>query len=160
MGVLQCPQLSCISLDRRPAASFGDAAWARSDGRCCTLRTHNELIWLMSRQDQTPIISRCLHPLERAFVQGFPPQSLWGLGKGDLLRVTGNAMSVPVIGAIVVRMIHGLVRSGAMAAQINLGEARLVALHNNQASILRAKEALRQEFPNNLWMSVWPPVHH
>ena len=104
---LSFPGIATISLDRDLDSAFGDG-WVRIDGRCATLRTGNELLWLLSGDPQAPWISRCLHPLERAYLQGFPPGALAGLGKRDLLRTTGNAMSVPAVASVLSRLLNGL----------------------------------------------------
>jgi len=104
---LSFPRIATIALDRDMGAAFGDG-WVRTDGLCATLRTGNELMWLLSGEPQAPWMSRCLHPLERAYLQGLPPATLAGLSKHDMLRFTGNAMTVPVVAAVLARLLNGL----------------------------------------------------
>ena len=70
----------------------------RLDGIMCTLRTENELIWLYQIDDAgNQILSRCLHPVERLALQGFPVELANPLSKTDRLRATGNSCSVAVV---------------------------------------------------------------
>ncbi|CAE7265647.1 ssoIIM [Symbiodinium sp. CCMP2456] len=114
----------CVAADRDPLKKFGTA---RQDGLCCTLRTGNELCWLAwlhpapwlgfhvglrarwsadscfavwAAEDGSTSFSRALHPLERLSLQGFPcdPYARH-LTKKEILVATGNAMSVPCVGA-------------------------------------------------------------
>ena len=61
-----------FSADRNPKLPFG--AMVRRDGCCGTLRTSNEMIWLVwLNQDGSRSFSRPLHPIERFAVQGMNP---------------------------------------------------------------------------------------
>ena len=91
--------IACISVDRDPGSIFGQCI--RYDGDVFTLRTASELVWLYScDQDGRKTLSRCLHPVERLALQGFRPEVALSFSKVDLLRVTGNACSVPVVTAV------------------------------------------------------------
>jgi hypothetical protein len=46
--------------------------WVGTDRLCSTFRTGNELLWSLSGKPQAPWMSRCLHPLERAYLRGLP----------------------------------------------------------------------------------------
>jgi hypothetical protein len=101
----------CISLDRNPRREFGK--WMRFDNLVCTLRTGNDLLWiLMYNELGDLVLSRGLHPYERFALQGFPPIIGESLSKQEILIATGNAMSVPVIGAVMNEVIKLLVTSG------------------------------------------------
>ncbi len=91
--------IACISVDRDPSATFGE--YLRHDGDVCTLRTQNECLWLYACDGAgRTTLSRCLHPVERLALQGFRPEVALYFSKVDLLRVTGNACSVPVVTAV------------------------------------------------------------
>ena len=63
----------CISIDRDPLMKFG--AYVRMDGDVCTLRTQNEMLWILVVDDAgRVVVSRCLHPVERLSLQGFSPR--------------------------------------------------------------------------------------
>ena len=73
----------------------------RSDGNICTLRTANDMLWvLMINSAGSIVLSRCLHPVECLSLQGFRPELANFLGKGALLRFTGNACTAPVITSV------------------------------------------------------------
>jgi site-specific DNA-cytosine methylase len=136
---LSFPRIATISLDRDMSAAFGDG-WVRTDGRCATLRTGNELVWLLSGNPQSPWLSRCLRPLERAYLQGLPPAALAGLSKHDMLRSTGNAMTVPVVAAVLARLLNGLEPDAGLHERWKLEEeqqalaaVRATKLHHIQA---------------------------
>jgi hypothetical protein len=136
---LSFPRIATISLDRDMGSAFGDG-WVRTDGLCGTLRTGNELLWLLSGTPQAPWMSRCLHPLERAYLQGLPPAALAGLSKHEMLRCTGNAMTVPVVAAVLARLLNGLLPDAGLHQQWSRAEelqaltvARATKFHRIQA---------------------------
>ena len=89
----------CISVDRDPGMVFGE--YYRQDGCVCTLRTQNEMLWILMVDCAGVVtLSRCLHPVERLGLQGFSPELAKGLSKRALLRFTGNACSAPVITSV------------------------------------------------------------
>lgn len=143
---LSFPAIAVISLDRDLDSAFGDG-WVRADSRCATLRTCNELLWLLSGSPQAPWISRCLHPLERAYLQGFPPAALAGLGKRDLLRATGNAMSVPTVAAVLARLLNGLDPNAGMHARWERAEETqaMAAVRATKLQGLQAWDELRRQ---------------
>ena len=90
-----------IPLDRSLDRIWGVSC--RRDGLVETLRTGDEFKWLVkmqNRNDDDEKISRCLHPIERLLLQGFPATCADILSKRDCLLHTGNAFSVPVVGAV------------------------------------------------------------
>ena len=88
--------ISCIAVDRDPAQAWGKHM--RHDGTIATLRTQNELLWLYKADsDGRTVLSRCLHPVERFTLQGFRPEIAAFFSKGDGMRISGNAFSVPVV---------------------------------------------------------------
>ena len=89
----------CISVDRDPLKGFG--SFTRYDGLAMTLRCSNDLCWLLVMDaDSSVHLSRPIHPLERFALQGFSARYARELTKNQMLQVTGNAMSVPVVGAV------------------------------------------------------------
>jgi hypothetical protein len=69
-----------FSVDRDPCRSYG--AMVRRDGCCGTLRTSNEMIWLIwLSRDGSRSFSRPLHPMERFAVQGMNPDLAFFLTK-------------------------------------------------------------------------------
>lgn len=102
----------CISVDRDPLKGFG--CFTRYDGLAMTLRCANELCWLLIMDaDGSVHMSRPIHPMERFALQGFSARHARELTKGQMLQVTGNAMSVPVVGSVFL----GALRCLATAAQ-------------------------------------------
>lgn len=89
--------VACIAVDRCPQRAWGIPV--RYDGLVSTLRTENEHIWLyqLDVAGKRVLLSRCLHPVERLALQGFPVELGKFLSKSDLLRATGNSFSVPVV---------------------------------------------------------------
>ena len=92
--------VAVLSVDRDPDMRFGSLN--RYDGLAPALRTHNDLLWVyMLDRHGTLLVSRCLHPVERLALQGFRPKVADFLSKSALVRITGNAFSVPVVTAVV-----------------------------------------------------------
>ena len=76
-----------------------------------TLRTHNKPIWICGHSLDGEV-SRELDPLEQVVLQGFPPQVAFGLKECDVLRGTGNAMTVLVVQVVLAQCL------GAMAQEL------------------------------------------
>ena len=91
------PYWLTLPLDRDMEKTWGMSS--RVDGLVETLRTGDEFKWIV-RVGEVPYVSRCLHPVERLSLQGFPPALATTMSKRELLLHTGNAFSVPVIGAV------------------------------------------------------------
>jgi len=90
---------ACIAVDRCPERAWGLPV--RWDGLVNTLRTDNEHVWLYRFDGAGQVLlSRCLHPVERLSLQGFPVDLASYMSKAALMRATGNAFSVPVIIAV------------------------------------------------------------
>ena len=90
------PPIFCISVDRNPEKKFG--SYFRCDDAVPTLRTGNEMLWLLKfAADGSVILSRCLHPVERLALQGFAPELALCMSKQTLVRATGNSFTVPVV---------------------------------------------------------------
>jgi site-specific DNA-cytosine methylase len=91
--------VACCAVDRDPEKTFETGV--RIDGNLPTLRTSNELLWLVRFDEELKlVVSRGLHPIERLGLQGFRPELAAVLSKTALLRVTGNSFSVPVVVAV------------------------------------------------------------
>ena len=144
-----------VSLDRNP-----EAQWATGfgvHGVVGALRTGNDLIWLLQYDASSDCftLSRCLHPMERCALQGFPAEQLAGMSKAGVLRATGNAMSTPVVAAVFKRCME------VLASRMSLGvpstipwpdeerERRRIAikLMQEQIALLEARESMLR------WMS-------
>ena len=113
-----------ISLDRNP-----EAQWATGfgvHGVVGALRTGNDLIWLLQYDASSDCftLSRCLHPMERCALQGFPAEQLAGMSKAGVLRATGNAMSTPVVAAAFKRLMEVLV------ARLSIGVPSAIPLQD------------------------------
>ncbi len=82
------------------------------------LRTSAQKYWVVSlwRSDPFPSVSRLLHNAERCRLQGIPPAAIpGGMSRNMVQRGLGNAMTVPVIGAVlnaVLLVIQPLLVSG------------------------------------------------
>ncbi len=81
-----------MSVDRNPDRAF--PVMERHDQVVGTLRAQRVVVW--GPQGESLQLSRCLHPLERCTLQGFPPEIATELSKKQTLEMTGNAFSVPV----------------------------------------------------------------
>ena len=99
--------LACCSVDRDPEKTFETGV--RLDGNVPTLRTTNELLWLVRYDSEGKlVVSRGLHPIERLSLQGFRPELAAVLSKTALLRATGNSFSVPVVCAVFGQCVRAL----------------------------------------------------
>ena len=103
---------ACISFDSDPSKDYG--AWVQVDGMVDTFRTSNKHLWLLSLGEGEPSFSRSLHPMERFGLQGFPAWVGEGMSKRDVLEVTGNACSVPVVGSVLVQVLNVVDWSGVL----------------------------------------------
>ena len=99
-----------------------EAKWGvqhRWDGLCCCLTTCNTDLYAFSLGEghANPALShdRFLTVNERCLLQGFPPLSVLtalGLPEKHAVHALGNAMAVPVIGAVMASVLHGLDPNG------------------------------------------------
>lgn len=108
---LQPLKLLVVSADRNPQREFGE--YIREDGLLVTLRTGNDPVWLLKTDASGSLqLSRRLHPYERFSLQGFPPVVATGLSRQQQLCAAGNAMTVPVVGAVCLGILQNLHSSG------------------------------------------------
>ncbi len=95
-------RLASVRLDRRVDGVYG--AWARVDDTVETLATGNVYLFLLSLgQGPGPEgldFHRWLDPLERAPLMGISPGRLQCLTKAQVVKVTGNAYPVPMVGSV------------------------------------------------------------
>ena len=64
------PMFLVVSVDRNPRQAFG--SYQRADGLTMTLRTANEMVWLLQVDSKgRTTLSRPVHPFERFGLQGF-----------------------------------------------------------------------------------------
>jgi hypothetical protein len=97
----------CVSLDRNPRKAFGK--WMHAGNILSTLRTCNEMLWILQYDHLAQLVlSRPLHPVERFAAQGLPARLGECLSKRECLVTTGNAMSVPVVGGVLSRVLRAL----------------------------------------------------
>lgn len=69
------------------------------------------MLWLLKFSNTGALlISRCLHPVERLALQGFPPELAQWMSKTTLLRATGNSFTVPVVVAVFRQCLASLAR--------------------------------------------------
>ncbi len=104
--------LRTIELDRDFAGGWGQGlpdAFVKL-GETPTLRTGNDFIWVVG-ESCLGAFSRCLHPVERLALQGYPPGLARYMKKRALLRATGNAFCVPVVAAVLRQVIRELARA-------------------------------------------------
>ena len=98
-------QIACIRVDRNPTGKMGP--WFRCDDTVETFTTGNQYIFLMSLgEGETPSIHRFLNPSERAALVGVDPRRLAELSKAEVLKVTGNCYTVPMIGVCLASVLH------------------------------------------------------
>ena len=108
-----CGVLISIELDRDWTKTWGSGSPVcfHRVGHIMTLRTNNGPIWLYGRS-AFGSFSRALDPLERVALQGFPPWVAMGMDPQDVLRGAGNAMTVPVVQAVLARCLSTLCGAG------------------------------------------------
>ena len=111
------PPIFCISVDRNPEKTFG--SYFRLDDAVPTLRTGNELLWLLKfAADGSILLSRCLHPVERLALQGFAPELASCMSKMTLIRATGNSFTVPVVVDVFQRCMDSICYSPILGVEI------------------------------------------
>ena len=148
-----------LPLDRDMEKTWG--MHVRVDGLVETLRTEDEFKWI-THVGGHPFLSRCLHPVERLTLQGFPTSLAAVLSKQEVLLHTGNAFSVPVVAAVLSDVCcmlhdHGLFRLPGIPRQVeDRGEvaeairtfrrARAQELHWEIQAELSQAQALRRRF--------------
>ena len=125
------PYWLTLPLHRDMEKTWG-ISW-RADGLVETLRTMDEFKWVV-RVGELPYVSRCLHPVERLTLQGFPPALAVTMSKRDLLRHTGNAFSVPVIGAVLYEVCCSLCEHGLLS-EVRL--PRPISMTNSDEELAR-----------------------
>lgn len=105
----------CVQADRDPQKPFGQSV--RLDGTVSTLRTGNEMEWLFGFSHGGELqMSRPVHPYERFALQGFQVTHCAGqwLTKKEVMLCTGNAMSVPVVGAVITSVLRSMASWGLL----------------------------------------------
>ena len=135
-----------FSVDRNPYKGYNDPL--RRDGCVNTLRTHNELTWVlyMDRLGEF-VFSRCLHPVERCALQGFRPELANLLSKSGLVRATGNSFTVPVVVAVFGQCLKAFVHASSLS---EASVPRPISYsqrgdHENVVSVLRKTRMLNIE---------------
>ena len=110
-------RVAVCSASRSSGAKWG--VQNRCDGLCSCLTTNNSDLYAFSLGEghANPALSldRYLTVNERCLVQGFPPLPVLtalGLSEKHAVHALGNAMAVPVIGAVMTSVLHGLDPNG------------------------------------------------
>ena len=106
-------RVAVCSVSRHSGAKWG--IQNRCDGLSSCLTTNNRDLYAFSLGEghANPALShdRYLTVHERCLLQGFPPLTVLtalGLPEGHTVHALGNAMAVPVIGAVMTSVLHGL----------------------------------------------------
>ena len=106
-------RVAVCSVNRGSGAKWG--LQNRCDGLCRCLTTSNSGLYIFSLGEghANPALSlgRFLTVNERCLLQGFPPLTVLtalGLPETHTVHALGNAMAVPVIGAVMTSVLHGL----------------------------------------------------
>ena len=106
-------RVAVCSVSRSSGAKWG--VQNRCDGLCSCLTTNNSDLYAFSLGEghANPALShdRYLTVNERCLLQGFPPLTVLtalGLPEKHAVHALGNAMAVPVIGAVMTSVLHGL----------------------------------------------------
>jgi len=129
------PYWLTVPLDRDMEKTWG--MHSRVDGLVETLRTGDEFKWVV-RVGEQPYVSRCLHPVERLSLQGFPPSLATTMSKQDVLLHTGNAFSVPVIGAVLHEVCCSLCEQGLLSVLRPPGPISVTNADQEQADLPNA----------------------
>ena len=104
--------LACLEVERNPGANMGP--WFRVDGCAPCLRSVND-VWMVHVGDVVgEPLSRRLHPLGRFALQGVPAKIGTGLSVASVMRCSANAFSVPVVGAVLAKLIGAAVAAGRL----------------------------------------------
>ena len=104
---------------QKPEKIFGSGKSFRCDDAVPTLRTGNEMLWLLKfAADGSTILSRCLHPVERLALQGFAPELASCMSKSTLIRATGNSFTVPVVVDVFQRCMDAISYSPILGVEI------------------------------------------
>ena len=104
------------------ASRSSGAKWgvqSRSDGLCSCLTTNNSDLYAFSLGEGFDSMAlshdRYLTVNERCLLQGFPPMAVMtalGVPENHMMHAVGNAMAVPVVGAVMASVLHGLMMPG------------------------------------------------
>ena len=154
-GVWQNP--ICVSVDRDPRKGFG--CFTRYDGSAMTLRCTNDLCWLIVMDASGTVhLSRPIHPMERFALQGFSARHAGWLTKLEMLRVTGNAMSVPVVGAVFVGALCCLATAAQPVPHMPFKVDRRAALMQLISLRIRQADAQRLQYEAALAIVAGNPI--
>lgn len=98
-------RIAVLSIDRDPEKLF--ACQVRKDGFAPCLRASHHRVFLVSFGKKHPEVSRLLHPAEACLLQGMHPRIVPpGMTRAQIFRGCGNAMTVPVVGAVLVAVLR------------------------------------------------------
>ena len=112
-----CPTNFLHFSGQKPEEKYGSGF--RCDDAVPTLRTGNEMLWLLKfAADGSTILSRCLHPVERLALQGFAPEFASCMNRSALTRATGHSFTVPVVVDAFQRCMDGISYSPILGVEI------------------------------------------
>ena len=94
-------QFAVFHVDRDPDKAFGSQV--RVDGLVPCLRASHDRVFIMSLGKRRPNVQRLVHPSEACRLQGMSPSIVCrGMSRRAIFRGCGNAMTVPVVGTVLV----------------------------------------------------------
>ena len=124
-----------------------------------TLRCTNDLCWLIVMDASGTVhLSRPIHPMERFALQGFSARHAGWLTKLEMLRVTGNAMSVPVVGAVFVGALCCLATAAQPVPHMPFKVDRRAALMQLISLRIRQADAQRLQYEAALAIVAGNPI--
>ena len=99
-------EFAVFHIDRNPEKS-GFSSTVRTDGLAPCLRSQHSRVYVVSLGERIPTVSRFLHLVEAMLLQGlnpaFVPQCM---SRQRMFEGVGNAMSVPVIGSVLLEVLR------------------------------------------------------
>lgn len=98
-------RFAVFHIDRDPRKKFGSSV--RTDGLAKCLRAQHDRVFVVSLGQKTPAVRRFLHPAEGCLLQGMSPSIVPpGMTRRQVFEGVGNAMTVPVVGAVLVAVLR------------------------------------------------------
>ena len=99
-------KFAVFHIDRDPDLEYSMASFRR-DGLCPCLRASHHLVFVMSLGPHGRRQARLLHESEACVLQGMSPDIVPpGLSRAQVFRGCGNAMTVPVVGAVLTGLLR------------------------------------------------------
>ena len=99
-------EFAVFHIDRNPEKS-GFSSDVRTDGLAPCLRSQHARVYVVSLGERIPTVSRMLHPVEAMLLQGLNPAFVpQRMSRQRVFEGVGNAMTVPVIGSILLEVLR------------------------------------------------------